>query len=80
MAMRALAPSIHSVAAERVRDELARILTEGGARQGFELLNASGLLHEVLPEIEAMKGVEQPAEFHPNTSGKMVAAHPPGAA
>jgi poly(A) polymerase len=65
MAMRALAPSIHSVAAERVRDELARILTEGGARQGFELLDASGLLHEVLPEIEAMKGVEQPAEFHP---------------
>jgi poly(A) polymerase len=64
-AIRALAPSIHSVAAERVRDELARILTEGGARQGFELLNASGLLHEVLPEIEAMKGVEQPAEFHP---------------
>ena len=64
-AMRALAPSIHSVAAERVRDELARILTEGGARQGFELLDASGLLHEVLPEIEAMKGVQQPAEFHP---------------
>jgi putative nucleotidyltransferase with HDIG domain len=64
-AMRALAPSIHSVAAERVRDELARILTEGGARIGFELLDTSGLLHEVLPEIEAMKGVEQPAEFHP---------------
>jgi tRNA nucleotidyltransferase/poly(A) polymerase len=64
-AMRALAPSINGVAAERVRDELARILTEGGARLGFELLDASGLLHEVLPEIEAMKGVEQPAEFHP---------------
>jgi len=64
-AMRALAPSIHSVAAERIRDELARILTEGGARIGFELLDTSGLLHEVLPEIEAMKGVEQPAEFHP---------------
>jgi putative nucleotidyltransferase with HDIG domain len=64
-AMRALAASIHSVAAERVRDELVRILTEGGARIGFELLDASGLLHEVLPEVEAMKGVEQPAEFHP---------------
>lgn len=64
-AMRALAPSIHSVAPERVRDELARILTEGGARIGFELLDSSGLLHEVMPEIEAMKGVEQPAEFHP---------------
>ena len=64
-AMRELAPLIHSVAAERVRDELARILTEGGVRRGFELLDASGLLHEVLPEVEAMKGVEQPPEFHP---------------
>jgi poly(A) polymerase len=48
-----------------VRDELVRILTEGGARQGFELLDASGLLHEILPEIERMKGVEQPPQFHP---------------
>ena len=64
-AMRRLAPSIHSVAAERVRDEIARILTEGGARRGFELLDASGLLREILPEIAAMKGVAQPPEFHP---------------
>jgi poly(A) polymerase len=64
-AIRALAPLIHSVAAERVRDEIARILTEGGARRGFELLDETGLLHQVLPEIEAMKGVEQPPEFHP---------------
>jgi poly(A) polymerase len=64
-AMRRLAPSIQTISAERVRDELSRILTEGGARRGFELLDASGLLHEALPEIEAMKGVEQPPEFHP---------------
>ncbi|MDP9171317.1 MAG: CCA tRNA nucleotidyltransferase [Acidobacteriota bacterium] len=64
-AIRGLAPLIHSVSAERVRDEIARILTEGNARRGFELLDASGLLHEVLPEIERMKGVEQPPEFHP---------------
>jgi tRNA nucleotidyltransferase/poly(A) polymerase len=64
-AMRELAPSILRVAPERVRDELIRILTEGGARYGFELLDASGLLEEVLPEIAAMKGVEQPPEFHP---------------
>ncbi len=64
-AMRRLAPLIHSVAAERVRDEIARILTEGGARRGFELLDASGLLAEILPEIAAMKGVAQPPEFHP---------------
>ena len=48
-----------------MRDEIGRILTEGGARRGLELLDATGLLHEILPEIEAMKGVEQPPEFHP---------------
>ncbi len=64
-AIRALAPLIHSVSAERVRDEIARILTEGGARRGFELLDATGLLHEVLPEVQALKGVTQPPEFHP---------------
>lgn len=64
-AMRRNASSIHSVSAERIRDEIGRILTEGGARRGFELLDESGLLEEVLPEIAAMKGVEQPPEFHP---------------
>jgi poly(A) polymerase len=57
--------SILSVSAERIRDELVRILTEGGARRGFELLDASGLLADILPEVAAMKGVEQPPEFHP---------------
>jgi poly(A) polymerase len=56
---------IHKVAAERVRDELSRILTEGGARRGFELLDQTGLLADILPEVAAMKGVEQPPEFHP---------------
>jgi poly(A) polymerase len=64
-AMQRLAPLIHRVSAERVRDEIARILTEGGARHGFELLDESGLLREILPEIAAMKGVAQPPEFHP---------------
>ncbi len=64
-AMQALAPMIHRIASERIRDELVRILTEGGARHGFELLDESGLLREILPEVAAMKGVEQPPEFHP---------------
>jgi tRNA nucleotidyltransferase/poly(A) polymerase len=64
-AMRALSRSIRDVSLERVRDELSRILTEGGARRGFELLDQSGLLPHILPEIAAMKGVEQPPEFHP---------------
>jgi poly(A) polymerase len=56
---------ILKVAAERVRDELERILIEGGARRGFELLDSSGMLADLLPEVAAMKGVEQPPEFHP---------------
>ena len=64
-AIKAHAPMIHRVSAERVRDELLRILTEGGARRGLELLDATGLLHEILPEVVAMKGVEQPPQFHP---------------
>ena len=64
-AIRALAPKIDQVSRERVRDELTRMLTEGHARRAFELLDATGLLHEVLPEIERMKGVEQPPQFHP---------------
>jgi poly(A) polymerase len=64
-AIRALAAQIHQVSRERVRDELTRMLIEGHARRGFELLNETGLLCEVLPEISAMKGVEQPPEFHP---------------
>jgi len=56
---------IRKVAAERVRDELSRILTEGGARRGFEMLDESGLLPDILPEVAAMKGVQQPPEYHP---------------
>lgn len=64
-AIRGERASIHRVAAERVRDELTRILTEGGARRGFEFLDGTGLLGELLPEVAAMKGVEQPPEYHP---------------
>jgi poly(A) polymerase len=60
-----LAPTIVVVSEERVRDELTRMLTEGHARRAFELLDASGLLKAVLPELSRLKGVEQPAEFHP---------------
>ncbi len=64
-AIQSLSPFIKSVSAERVRDEIARILTEGGARRGFQLLDATGLLQQILPEIAKMKGVQQPPEFHP---------------
>jgi poly(A) polymerase len=64
-AIQKLASQIDQVSQERVRDELSKMLTEGHARQAFLLLDGTGLLHEVLPEIEAMKGVEQPPQFHP---------------
>jgi len=53
------------VSQERVREELTRMLTEGGARRAFELLDETGLLKQVLPEIARMKGVAQPPEYHP---------------
>jgi poly(A) polymerase len=64
-AMRKLAQRILVVSHERVRDELTRMLMEGRARRAFLLLDESDLLNPVLPEISAMKGVEQPPEFHP---------------
>ncbi|MGZ4831455.1 MAG: CCA tRNA nucleotidyltransferase [Terriglobales bacterium] len=64
-AIRRLASQVAQVSRERVRDELTKMLTEGRARRAFELLDESGLLHEVLPEVEKMKGVEQPPQFHP---------------
>jgi putative nucleotidyltransferase with HDIG domain len=64
-AARRLAPQIHQVSLERVRGELTKMLTEGRAKRAFEMLDESGLLKEVLPEVSAMKGVEQPPQFHP---------------
>jgi len=64
-ALRALSPEAAQVSAERLRDELTKILTEGSARRGFEMLEESGLLQALLPEVARMRGVEQPPQFHP---------------
>jgi len=64
-AIREMAPAIREVSAERTRDEILKILTEGAARRGFELLDRTGLLEQVLPEVKALQGVAQPPEFHP---------------
>lgn len=64
-AIRAAAPEIDQVSRERVREELTRMLTEGAARRAFELLEQTGLLVEVLPEVARMRGVEQPPQYHP---------------
>ena len=60
-----LAPKIHQVSCERIREELTKMLTEGRASRAFELLDTTRLLKEVLPEIAAMKGVDQPPQYHP---------------
>jgi poly(A) polymerase len=64
-AIQRLPSQIHQVSAERVRDELTKMLTEGSARAAFELLDSTGLLKEVLSEVDRMHGVEQPPQFHP---------------
>jgi poly(A) polymerase len=64
-AVQQLAPSVSQVSHERVRDELTRMLTEGRARRAFQLLDATGLLVQALPEVARMKGVAQPPQYHP---------------
>ncbi len=59
------APAIHRISAERIRDELTKLLTRGGARRGMEILAETGLLAEILPEVYALRGVEQPPQYHP---------------
>lgn len=64
-AVKQWAPEIHAVSAERIREELSKILLSPNRVRGFDLLDESGLLQEILPEIETLKGCDQPPEFHP---------------
>lgn len=64
-AMQAAAGGVLEVSAERLREELTKLLTEGAARPGFEMLDRTRLLDAVLPEVARMKDVPQPPEFHP---------------
>lgn len=64
-AVRRAPERVLSVSAERIREELARIFTHERRLAGFDLLDASGLLAVLLPEVETLKGCEQPPEFHP---------------
>jgi poly(A) polymerase len=64
-AVGAHAVSINEISAERIREELVRIFLSPQRARGWDLLDASGLLGAILPEVEAMKGCEQPPQFHP---------------
>jgi len=59
------ANDITKISAERIRDELTKLLTHGGARHGMELLAETGLMEIILPEVTALRGIEQPSTFHP---------------
>lgn len=63
--IRTQAAQIHQVSRERIRDEILKMLTEGRAKRAFELLDETGLLEQVLPEIKRMQGVQQPPQYHP---------------
>jgi poly(A) polymerase len=64
-ALVAAASTILEISAERIRDELIRIFVSPNRLRGWDLLDASGLMRVILPEIEAMKGCAQPEQFHP---------------
>jgi poly(A) polymerase len=61
----ASASSIVQISAERIREELVKIFLSANRARGWDLLDASGLMRAILPELEAMKGCEQPPQFHP---------------
>ena len=64
-ALQIQAGEIHAVSPERIREELVRLFLSPNRLRGFDLLDASGLMQEVIPEISALKGCEQPPQFHP---------------
>ena len=64
-AMKRAAPTITTIAAERIGEELVMLLTEGGAARGMDLMLESGLMEALLPEAVEMVGCAQPENFHP---------------
>jgi tRNA nucleotidyltransferase/poly(A) polymerase len=59
------AASINEISAERIRDEVVKIFLSANRVRGWDLLDESGLMRVVLPELDAMKGCLQPEQFHP---------------
>lgn len=57
--------NIKGISAERIAEELNKMLTRGGAHPGFELMVETGILQQILPEVDRMRGVGQPPRFHP---------------
>lgn len=64
-AIKAEAPSLAKISIERIRDEFVKIMLHPNRVRGLDLLDASGLLTHIIPEMEALKGCDQPPQFHP---------------
>lgn len=64
-AMRRHRHGLKQISAERIRDELLRILATPRATRGIELLDEHGILELILPELTQCKGVPQPEKYHP---------------
>src|SRR5216110_4070878 len=64
-ALVASAASINEISAERIREELVKIFLSPNRVRGWDLLDSSGLMRAILPEVDAMKGCAQPEQFHP---------------
>ncbi len=64
-AMKRAAPLVPKVSAERIGEEIVRLMTEGGAARGMDIMVETGLMKEVLPEVLPMIGCEQPVNYHP---------------
>ena len=65
LAIKRHAFEIKRISAERIHEELTKLLTGGGARRGMEMMEETGLLAEILPEVDCLRGIEQPPAFHP---------------
>ena len=64
-AIRDMAPRLARISAERIASEMTKILTGPKAGGAILMMQKLGLLRVILPEVEAMDGVEQPPQFHP---------------
>jgi len=67
-AVKALAPKIKLISAERIRDELLKLFRPPHAARGLDLLRASGLMEHVLPELVPTISCDQSPDYHPEGS------------
>jgi len=60
-----LAAGLAEISPERIGEELLKILCGPNAGRSLRLMADTGLLPVILPEIQALVGLEQPIDFHP---------------